>query len=63
MEIHFAGYVAASWLLEQQPQQWHSLMLLDSGLRPTPFSAGVVTVLLHRRHGRHRKSPLISFLR
>lgn len=37
VEIRFAGYMAASWLLEQQPKKWHSLVLLDSGLRSTEF--------------------------
>jgi predicted protein tyrosine phosphatase len=37
MEIRIGGYVAASFLLEQEPQQWHALVLLDSGKRPTDF--------------------------
>src|SRR5262245_44410735 len=37
MEIRICGYVAASLLLEQEPKQWHTLVVLDSGKRPTDF--------------------------
>jgi predicted protein tyrosine phosphatase len=39
MEIRALGYVAASLLLEQEPDQWHALILLDSGKKPTGFVA------------------------
>jgi predicted protein tyrosine phosphatase len=39
MEIRILGYLPASWLLEQEPQQWHALVVLDSGKRPTEFVA------------------------
>lgn len=37
MEIRICGYLPASWLLEQQPQQWHALIILDSRVIPTNF--------------------------
>jgi predicted protein tyrosine phosphatase len=37
VEIRVAGYVAASLLLEREPRQWHALVMLDSGRRPTGF--------------------------
>jgi predicted protein tyrosine phosphatase len=39
LEIRIKGYVAASLLLEQEPLQWHALVILDSGKRPTGFVA------------------------
>ncbi|OWK38717.1 hypothetical protein [Fimbriiglobus ruber] len=39
MEIRIGSYLAASWLLEQESQQWHTLVLLDSGKDPTDFVA------------------------
>lgn len=37
MQIRIANYVAASLLLEQEPNQWHALVVLDSGHQPTDF--------------------------
>lgn len=37
MEIRIANYLAASFLLEREPQQWHAIVLLDSGSTPTDF--------------------------
>jgi predicted protein tyrosine phosphatase len=37
MELRILGYVAASLLLAQEPKQWHALVLLDSGKKPTGF--------------------------
>jgi predicted protein tyrosine phosphatase len=37
MEIRIASYPAASLLLEQEPRQWHALVILDTGQRPTGF--------------------------
>jgi predicted protein tyrosine phosphatase len=37
VEIRIAGYAAASLLLEQEPRQWHALVLLDSGRTSTGF--------------------------
>lgn len=37
MEIRVAGYVAASLLLEREPGQWHTLVVLDSGKQATEF--------------------------
>jgi predicted protein tyrosine phosphatase len=37
MEIHVGGYVAASLLLEREPKQWHTLVLLDSDKQATDF--------------------------
>jgi predicted protein tyrosine phosphatase len=37
VEIRVAGYAAASLLLEREPRQWHALVMLDSGRRPTGF--------------------------
>jgi predicted protein tyrosine phosphatase len=37
MEIRICGYLPASWLLEQEPKQWHALVILDSVIRPTNF--------------------------
>jgi predicted protein tyrosine phosphatase len=37
MEIRIAGYVPASFLLEREPNQWHALVVLDSGKQATTF--------------------------
>jgi predicted protein tyrosine phosphatase len=37
MEIRICGYLSASWLLEQEPKQWHALVMLDSLTKPTSF--------------------------
>src|SRR3954454_4806568 len=37
MEIRIAGYLTASLLLEQEPSQWHALVLLDSTKHATDF--------------------------
>jgi len=37
VEIRIGGYLAASFLLEREPKQWHALVLLDSGKEPTDF--------------------------
>lgn len=37
MQIRTASYVAASLLLDQEPGQWHTLIILDSGKRATDF--------------------------
>ncbi len=37
MDIRALGYVAGSLLLEREPNQWHALVLLDTGKKPTPF--------------------------
>jgi predicted protein tyrosine phosphatase len=37
MDIRICGYAPASWLLEQEPNQWHALIILDSGQTPTGF--------------------------
>lgn len=37
MEIRIAGYVAASLLLEREPQQWHALVMLDSNRTSTNY--------------------------
>jgi len=37
MEIRIGSYVAASFLLEREPNQWHALVLLDSGKEATDF--------------------------
>jgi predicted protein tyrosine phosphatase len=37
MLIRFANYTAASWLLTQEPQQWHTIVILNSGVDPTDF--------------------------
>lgn len=37
MQIHVAGYLAASFLLEQEPNQWHALVMLDSNTEATDF--------------------------
>jgi len=37
VEIRIGSYVAASFLLERQPHQWHTLVVLDSGKQPTDF--------------------------
>jgi predicted protein tyrosine phosphatase len=39
MKLHIANYLAASFLLEQEPGQWDALVVLDSGMRPTVFVA------------------------
>jgi predicted protein tyrosine phosphatase len=39
MRLEIANYLAASFLLEQEPGQWDALVLLDSGMRPTDFVA------------------------
>jgi predicted protein tyrosine phosphatase len=39
MEIRVCGYVAASLLLEQEPNQWDVLVILDTGINPTDFVA------------------------
>jgi len=35
LEIRIAGYVAASFLLEREPQQWHTILILDSQAEAT----------------------------
>ena len=37
MEIRIGSYVAASFLLEREPDQWHTLIVPDSGLQSTDF--------------------------
>jgi predicted protein tyrosine phosphatase len=37
VEIRFGNYLSASFLLEREPQQWHALVVLDSGMHPTDF--------------------------
>ncbi|MCE9568047.1 MAG: hypothetical protein K8U57_39095 [Planctomycetes bacterium] len=37
MEIRIASYVAASLLLEREPNEWHALAMLDSDKQPTGF--------------------------
>ncbi len=37
MEIRIGGYVAASHLLEREPNQWHAVVMLDSGKQATDF--------------------------
>ena len=37
MEIRIGSYVAASFLLEREPNQWHTLVILDSGKQATDF--------------------------
>jgi predicted protein tyrosine phosphatase len=37
MEIRIGGYVAASYLLEREPNQWHAIVMLDSGRTATDF--------------------------
>ena len=37
MEIRIASYVAASFLLERELNQWHALVMLDSGKEATDF--------------------------
>ena len=37
MEIRIRGYVPASWLLQNEPNEWHALVMLDSGKQPTDF--------------------------
>lgn len=39
MELRTAGYIAASVLLEREPGEWRALILLDSDLEPTNFTA------------------------
>jgi predicted protein tyrosine phosphatase len=38
VEIRIGSYVAASFLLEREPGQWHALVLLDSGKQATDFA-------------------------
>jgi predicted protein tyrosine phosphatase len=37
VEIRVASYLAASFLLEREPRQWHALVVLDSGKQATDF--------------------------
>lgn len=37
MEILVGGYVAASYLLEREPKEWHALVVLDSDKLVTDF--------------------------
>jgi predicted protein tyrosine phosphatase len=37
VEIRIGNYLAASFLLEQEPQQWHALVVLDFGKEATDF--------------------------
>ena len=37
MEIRIASYIAASFLLEREPNKWHALVLLDSGKQTTDY--------------------------
>lgn len=37
--MRILGYPAASLLLEQEPKQWHALVVLDSAKKPTSFVA------------------------
>jgi predicted protein tyrosine phosphatase len=39
MEIRVGGYLEGSFLLEQEPGQWHALVVLDSGRQATEFVA------------------------
>ncbi len=40
MEIVVGGYVAASLVLEREPNQWHALVVLDSDKQATNFVPG-----------------------
>jgi predicted protein tyrosine phosphatase len=37
VDIRIGGYVSASFLLEREPNQWHTLVMLDSGEEATDF--------------------------
>jgi len=37
MEIRIGGYLAASYLLEREPNQWYAIVMLDSGQEATDF--------------------------
>src|SRR5262249_22521445 len=37
VEIRIGSYVTASFLLEREPNQWHALVVLDSGNEATDF--------------------------
>jgi predicted protein tyrosine phosphatase len=37
VEIRVGGYLAASFVLEQEPNQWHTIVVLDSEMRATDF--------------------------
>ena len=37
MQIRIGSYVAASFLLENDPNEWHALVLLDSNVQATQF--------------------------
>jgi predicted protein tyrosine phosphatase len=37
VEIRIGNYVAASFLLEREPEQWHTLIVLDSDKQATDF--------------------------
>lgn len=37
LEIRIGSYLAASFLLEREPNQWHALVILDSGKAATDF--------------------------
>jgi predicted protein tyrosine phosphatase len=39
MEFRICGFVPGSWLLEQEPNQWNALIILDWGKRATSFVA------------------------
>jgi predicted protein tyrosine phosphatase len=39
MKIVIRNYLAASFLLEQEPKTWDAIVILDSGLVSTPFVA------------------------
>jgi predicted protein tyrosine phosphatase len=41
MEVRVLGYVAASLLLEREPNRWHALVILDSTAKPTGFVEAV----------------------
>jgi len=40
MNLRIAGYVAGSLLLEQEPDRWRALVMLDTGARATEFVPG-----------------------
>jgi len=40
VEIRIGSYVAASFLLEREPNQWHTLVVLDSNKQATEFVKG-----------------------
>lgn len=49
MTIVIRNYLAASFLLEQEPNIWDAIVILDSGLTPTPFVAAYARRYLYLR--------------